>query len=650
MCGICGVSSRQEITKLDHVIERMNASITHRGPDGAATRTFGLPGIPQISALGFSRLAIIDLSDAGMQPMGNEDGTIWVVFNGEIYNFPELRAELVSAGHDFRSRTDTEVLVHLYEELGPKCVERLNGMFAMAFLDVGQGRLVLARDHVGIKPLYYLDSPDHFLFGSEIKAILASGLYQTQVDMQSIYDYFTYLYVPGPETAFLGIKQLPPAHVLEYDLRKGSADLYSYWSPRRDPDIEQASLEELIPQARQLMDDSVQRQLVSDVPLGVFLSGGVDSTILTALASQHDSALATFTVTFEGNELAAYNEQAAARVASKAFGTCHHELTVAATDLKAMLSLVTFFDQPFGNPTFYLQHLMSEAARKHVTVALSGAGGDELYAGYPRYRALQLVRKYRWMPRQLLRLGRVPLGPLRDSYRTMRLRRAREFLAGLDKDPVLQFANWTYFLNAPEKERLLGETSAGYRSERCLRQALERSHMLEEDNRWLDMDLRTFLVDNLLEYTDKMSMAASLETRVPYLDYRFVEFSLNVPFRYKLHRGHDKILLREAFNDLLPPTLQAAPKRGFNAPLAHWMVHNLGSYFDPDGSDGWRDDIEGQRGITWREGIVDYRYIQQLRRQLMKGQRDTSYPLFAIIMFDVWWRRYISNSVPFGLA
>jgi len=668
MCGICGVvSAHLEPKELERTIGQMVQALHHRGPDGQGIQVFTPPTVPRSVALGHTRLAIIDLSEAGRQPMCNENGTVWVVFNGKIYNFQELRAELEAKGHRFRSRTDTEVMIHLYEEFGPACVKRLNGMFAFAIYDgrpqitdhsgrqlAVSGRLLLARDPIGIKPLYYCALPDGFLFGSEIKSLLASGLYTVDVNWQAVYDYFTYLYVPYPETVFQSIQQVPPAHLLTLNLVDGSFRLERYWQVRCLEEVEHASFEDLKAWVQELLTDSVRRQLISDVPLGVFLSGGVDSTILTGLAKQVNTSVHTFTVVFQGKDFAFYNEQETARAVSRHLGADHYELPVPLVDPLEVLNLIKFFDQPFGNPTFYLMYLISKHAREHITVALCGAGGDELYAGYPRYRAIQLVRRLGWVPRPFLHLGRKCLDLVRDSYRTMHLRRTKQFLEGLDDDFIRQFAKWTYYLDEERKAKLLvrcshanGCSDSFAPSDRFLRSAVERSSLSDPDNRLLYLDVQTFLVDNLLEYTDKMSMAVALEVRVPLLDHRFVELSLNVPFAHKLRNGQSKVMLRETFAEFFPHEVRKAPKRGFNAPLPQWMRYTFDEYFEASQhlTHPLKERLGDDIGATWQEGILDWSFIQQLREQHRQGRRDNSYELFAIIMFDVWWRKYVCNSI-----
>jgi asparagine synthase (glutamine-hydrolysing) len=379
--------------------------------------------------------------------------------------------------------------------------------------------------------------------------------------------------------------------------------------------------------------------MIADVPLGVFLSGGVDSPILTGLMAQNSSRpVKTFTVVFQGKNVESYNEQDLARVASERFGTEHHEIPVDISQPVEMLSLVEHFDQPFGNPTFYLMYLISKAARTGVTVALCGAGGDELFAGYPRYRAIGLSKWGHLLPKPARAGVRKLMTLVTDDYGSSGMRRARQFIDGLDTDFAQEFVNWTYFLKEDEKRSLLAaklSQNGGFlRSARVVDELLKNSHLSEAGNRALSVDLQSFLPDNILEYTDKMSMAVSLEVRVPYLDYRVVEHSLNTPFSYKLRGGQSKLLLKDTFRDLLPPANAAAAKKGFNFPLAVWMRDSFDKYFDRYMS----------RDYLKQQGIFDWEYIQRLRAQHRRGKSDNSYPLFSLIMFDVWYRKYISGS------
>jgi asparagine synthase (glutamine-hydrolysing) len=574
--------------------------------------------------------------------MATEDGAVWIALNGEIYNFQDLRAELEAAGCRFRSKSDTEVLLALYARDGTACFRRLNGMFAVALLDRRRGKIVLARDHFGIKPLYYHEAGGRLVFGSEIKAILASGAYAVDVNWQALSDYLTYLYVPCPDTIFRDVAQVPPAHVLEYDLTTRRTELWPYWELPLDghPDGK-ARVEDDRLRLRALLTDSVARQMVSDVPLGIFLSGGVDSRILTGLMAQASSRpVKSFTVVFEGKRVEAYNEQRAARATAQRFGTEHHELTVDITTPDDLLDVMSRFDQPFGNPTAYLTYLIARHTRREVTVALSGAGGDELFAGYPRYRAAALARWALRVPGPVRRATQRALELLPDDRRGGRRHRLRRFLGGLDRDFPTQFVKWTYFLDEADKARLLaggGAASGILAADRVIRHHLDSSALRDVGNRMLYADVRTFLLDNILEYSDKMTMAVGLEGRVPYLDPRVVEHAMRVPFASKLRGGQGKRILREAFADLLDGPDEG--KRGFNAPLGVWVRDVLDPYFDE----------HMDRQTVRAHGIFDWERIEVLRGQHRRGERDNSYELFAIIVFDVWFRAHLLGA-PVGAA
>ncbi len=612
----------------------MTAVLAPRGPDDHGVCFFPENRV----GLGHRRLSIIDLSPAGHQPMATEDGAIWIALNGEIYNFLELRAELEAGGCRFRSESDTEVLLELYARQGTDCFRRLNGMFAVAILDRGRRKMVLARDHFGVKPLYYHHAAGRLVFGSEIKAILASGAYATDVNWQAVSDYLTYLYVPCPETIFRDVLQVPPAHVLEYDLATRQTAMWPYWElPADERSAGDGRPEDDCVQLRALLTDSVKRQMISDVPLGIFLSGGVDSRILTGLMAQASSRpVKSFTVVFEGKHVDAYDERRGARATAERFGTEHHELTVDITAPTDILGLVRHFDQPFGNPTAYLMYLIARHTRREVTVALSGAGGDELFAGYPRYRAASLARWALRVPGPLRRAARRALELLPDDRRGGRRHRMRRFLSGLDHDFATQFVKWTYFLNEEDKARLLAASRplgmpGALAADRIVRRHLESSRLADPGNRMLYADVQTFLVNNILEYTDKRTMAVGLEGRVPYLDPRVVEHSMRVPFSSKLHRGRTKLILRQTFADLLDEPGRNDDKRGFNAPLGVWVRDVLDDYFD---------EHMGREPVS-THGIFDWERIQALRQQHRRAERDNSYELFAIIMFDVWFRGYV---------
>ncbi|HKX29314.1 MAG TPA: asparagine synthase (glutamine-hydrolyzing), partial [Blastocatellia bacterium] len=589
-------------------------------------------------ALGHRRLSIIDLSSRGRQPMSNEDGSLRISFNGEIFNYRELKASLDHSRHRFASETDTEVILHLYEDRGVERFKALNGMFALAIYDAEAEKLILARDQLGIKPLYYTEANGAFLFGSEIKAILAAQIYTPEIDWQSAHDFFSFLYVPMPQTIFRGIFQLPAAHWLEYDLRaRRISRLERYWGAAewgRRPVKGGRHRRDLQAELRSLMADAVAKQRLSDVPLGAFLSGGIDSNVIVGLmAEQASKPVKTFTVIFAGENPDYYDEREEARRIARRFATEHHELSIDLSHPEEMFDLVEYFDQPFGNATLYLTYLLAGRARESVTVALSGAGGDELFGGYPRYRAVQAMRYLRWVPRPAARAALAALSQYRDDFADRRLHRLRALLEGLDGDPARQYLKWVYYLDEERKARLL-RTRPGDRqaSHRILQARLNQIPSSWDDgNRYSYLDVETFLPDNLLEYSDKMSMARSLELRVPYLDPRLVELAFQIPFHLKLKGSGNKLILRETFADLIPAENRRAPKKGFNVPLGAWMRTKLDRYFDE----------QLPRGYVEREGIFNYDYISHLRDEHRRGRRDNAYELFSILTFDTWYRKYM---------
>jgi asparagine synthase (glutamine-hydrolysing) len=631
MCGICGIVGIVD----QGVIERMTASLVHRGPDDGGVNIFPRSGL----ALGHRRLSVIDLSKYGHQPMSNEDGRLWISFNGEIYNYRELKAALDQSRHSFASETDTEVILHLYEERGIEAFKSLNGMFAFALYDARIERLYLVRDHLGIKPLYYTEAAGKFIFGSEIKAMLAAGYYTAEIDRQSAHDFFSFLYVPAPYTMFRGIYQLPAANWLEYDLRERRiVQIERYWDVTEWGNKERrADVRELQSELRQLVSDAVEKQMISDVPLGAFLSGGIDSNVIVGLMASHSSKpVKTFTVTFDDAELSYYDERSEARRVAARFSTEHHELPIDLRRPEEMLDLVEYFDQPFGNTTFYLTYLLSRYTRQSVTVALSGAGGDELFGGYPRYRAVKAMKFLRIVPRVASRAALAAISNLRDNFADRRLHRARALLAGIDSDPARQYLKWVYYLDEDRKSELLRTRNGQLPSHRVLQSHLDRvPEWWDDGNRFSYLDVETFLSDNLLEYSDKMSMAWSLELRVPYLDPRVVELAFCIPFKLKLNRAGSKVIMRRTFGDLIPPENLRAPKKGFNVPLGNWMRTKLDRYFDE----------LLPRDYVRREGIFDHDYITHLREEHRRGRRDNGYELFAILIFDAWYRKYITHTI-----
>ena len=628
MCGICGIVGSQN----NGTIERMTASLVHRGPDDQGIERFPSAEL----ALGHCRLSIIDLSPRGRQPMSNEDQTLWISFNGEIYNYRELKSLLDPTRHRFSSLTDTEVILHLYEERGVAAFKALNGMFAFALYDVPGERLYLVRDHLGIKPLYYTAVGDRLIFGSEIKAILAANVYTPEIDWQSAYDFFSYLYIPAPTTIYRGIFQLPPAHWLEYDLQtRRIIRIEKFWNVGVWGNGDQRTDHyQLGDELRTLLSDAVEKQMISDVPLGAFLSGGIDSNVIVGLMAAHSSKpVKTFTVHFEGDELDYYDERREARRIAEKFSTEHAELTIDLSRPEELLELVEHFDQPFGNTTYFLTYLLSQYTRQSVTVALSGAGGDELFGGYPRYRAVKHMKRLRLIPLLAARAILAALSRFHDNFVDRKLNRIRTLFAGLDRNPARQYLKWVYYLDEEQKAQLLNNGHADQMpSDRILQAHLD--HIpggWDDGNRYSYLDVETFLPDNLLEYSDKMSMAWSLELRVPYLDHRVVELAFSIPFKFKLNLAGSKMIMRRAFADLIPVENLLVPKKGFNLPLGAWMRTRFDHLFDE----------RMPKSYVERAGIFNYDYLSHLRDEHRRGGRDNAYELFAILIFDTWYRKYI---------
>jgi asparagine synthase (glutamine-hydrolysing) len=563
VCGIVGLVLPGR-TPDRALLEQMTRVLHHRGPDDDGSHVDFEVG------LGFRRLAIIDL-ETGNQPVTNESGTVHVVFNGEIYNFRELRRSLEEAGHSFRSRGDAEVIPHLYEQRGVQFVHNLRGMFAFALWDAEKRELLLARDRLGEKPLYYTNAlpGGGFAFASEIKALLAAGV-SREPDPGAIVEYLYYLYVPAPRSAFAAIAKLPPGHLLR--LRDGVVRVEKYWSPSFEV-VERTDAEH-IDGLRERLHDAIQSRLVADVPLGAFLSGGIDSASVVAgmCAAQQEDAVHTFTITFEGFEH--YDESEQARSTSAHFGTEHHELCAELDVPRLLPRIVDGFDEPFGNATAALTWALSAVTREHVKVVLTGDGGDELFFGYPRYRGLQLADWYR----------RAPLGPMRAiataAARVLperqtgnhTARRVREFLSTGSLQPNEAYASWIgYFTPDLLAGMLTGDLAAHAVHARDFLDGLLDGGGAFDLNQISRVELQSFLPYNVLEYADKMSMAHGLELRAPFVDHMLVEYVVSMPPSLKLRDGVSKWVLRQALADVLPDGVLRRPKRGLNPPLGAWL-------------------------------------------------------------------------------
>ena len=636
MCGIFGQISLFPPTT-DY-----SAAIRHRGPDDSGSRTFAVSGTPQYVTLSHRRLAVIDLSPAGHQPMSNEDSTIWIVFNGEIYNFQELRSDLRASGHIFRSKTDTEAIIHGYEEWGEDVVKHLRGMFAFALWDSRSRRLFLARDGVGKKPLFYHCDGHRLIFASEIKAILETGAVQTSLDADALHDYLTYLYFPPPKTAFRGISKMLPATSLSIQVQADGSlkqRAATFWSPLKAASSPlRLSESEAMDGVRSLVDEAVRIRLVSDVPIGVFLSGGIDSSTITAFASQRsEGPVQTFSISFPDSKF--YDELPAAKLVAEKFRTCHHVLQADADCVRHLTKVVRHFDEPFGNPTAVLESILAELMHRHVTVALSGDGGDEVFGGYVRYAGAQLARHYRRLPLFVTRSLAPRLSALirDDTNGRHGFRRLREFMEYGWQPEEEMYLHWVGYFSEAEKQTLytpsFARQTAGCDSGAFLRTLFRQGAELDPTNRLGYVDLASFLACNCLEYSDRMSMAHSLEVRCPFADQRLIEFAFGLPGSMKVRGLETKWIVKHAMQGILPTEILRRKKMGFNPPASRWINRELRPLVET---------LLAPKAVEHR-GIFRPHAVSQLIEDHLGGKRDNTLKIWALLMLEIWQRLYLDH-------
>jgi len=577
MCGICGELRFDGGPVDSHALDRMRDRLIHRGPDdeGRFVSPSGRTG------LGFRRLRIIDLSAEANQPMTNEDGSVWLVFNGEIYNFRDLRDTLVARGHRFRSRSDSETILHLYEDAGPDGVAELDGMFALAIWDERASTLTLARDRAGKKPLFWYQDDRRFLFGSEVKAFLGHPQVELTIDPDAVPAYFLYGYVPGPKSWYRRVRQLEPGSLMTVDA-SGQARLRRYWSLRYPTSVEQhagapADRAAAVGRVRELVTSAAARRLVSDVPLGALLSGGIDSTVVVGVLHGLGVApLKTFSIGFEGD--ATYDETPFARIVANRFGTEHTEFRVKPSAVELLDTLIWHHDAPFGDSSAIPTYLVSQLTRQDVTVVLTGDGGDEVFAGYLRFRAALAADR---VPRVVARLV-ASIAGLLPSGRNERhwLARAVRFARACDLPLHERATRWNSYFDH-DLESLMAVTNRRVpRIDRLqhIRQLFPDMRGRSPLSQLLMANFASYLSDDLLVKTDRCTMAHSLEARSPFLDRTLIEYVAQLPDHYKLQRGRSKAVLRDAFADLIPPEIDRRSKAGFGVPLDAWFRGALRDY------------------------------------------------------------------------
>lgn len=625
MCGIAGLVQTHPDGEVDEAtVHRMCDAIVHRGPDEEGI--FVKAGV----GFGMRRLSIIDLS-GGHQPIFNEDKTIWIVYNGEIYNFPELRSELQKRGHHFYTQTDTEVIVHLYEERGADCVQELRGMFAFALYDERCGKLMIARDRLGKKPLHYALSGGKLFFGSEIKSILAVAPELASVNNEALLHYLYFGYIPDPITAFVPIQKLPPGHLLEF--QGGALHVRQYWDLPEYCTYHPRSEEECLEELEWRLAEAVRIRLISDVPLGALLSGGTDSSTVVALMARASSKpVKTFSIGFRHDD---FNEGQYARIVARHFGTDHHELVLEPDVLETVETLTTSLEEPFGDSSMLPTYFVSCMARKHVTVALSGDGGDEIFAGYDRYGIHLRRQVFERIPPWMRRLYRDEIYPLLPYNM-----RGRKFSYNVSLPWRERYVDGISFL--PAFERDIPLLSDEFRNtlkgsvdpQNVMYGYFDRAPAKDSISQMLYVDTKTYMVADILTKVDRMSMATSLEVRVPILDHLFVEWATKLPAEWKLRNGQQKYILRKLAERVgVPRAALYRPKQGFALPLVHWIRNEL------------KDLILSVllEPRTLQRGYFNPASVRRLLDEHFRQRRDHSDQIWRLLIFELWHRNFLER-------
>ncbi len=629
MCGICGTVFLDPTRQVDaQLLVAMRDTLTPRGPDEAGVYLDGNVGLAS------RRLSIIGLAD-GQQPMTNEDQSVWVVYNGEIYNFHAVRQYLESRGHQFKTHSDTEVILHGYEEEGPDCLARFNGMFAFALYDKKARQLFLARDRLGVKPLHYVWDGQRFQFASEIKALLRDPSVSRELDVFSLSKYLTYEYVPAPHSIFRAIHKLEPGHWLALDIGGRRLTKQRYWDvPLLDDNLGYKREEDYRDELLSRLEDAVRLRLVSDVPVGIFLSGGIDSSTVAALANkQQASPLMAFTIGFEDKS---FDESGYAGVVGKKLGVDHRVENFSYGKMCEILPRVAdSLDEPLADASVLPTFLLSEFAGRHVKVVMGGDGGDELFAGYPTYQALKLIRYYDILPHELraLLLRAAQRLPVSHNYFSFDFK-LKQLLRGAGVSREIMFFLWTGSFNEREKRDLLSPEMwhevKGQNTFEDLFDYIKRSNLKNEMERALYLMTKLYLQDDVLVKVDRMSMANSLEVRAPFLDYTFVEFAAQLPTNLKIRRLKTKYLLKQAAATLLPREITHRRKKGFGVPVGRWILGDLREMFQ---------EYLSEARIR-REGVFNPTFVSSLLSDHLARRRDNRKLLWTLLTFELWRERW----------
>jgi asparagine synthase (glutamine-hydrolysing) len=631
MCGIAGFTQFHQSQGTIDTLKLMGERIFHRGPDA------GNEYLTEQVGLCHRRLAIIDLSDAGVQPMRSADDQVIITFNGEIYNFIELRDELIQQGVEFKTGTDTEVILALYESVGTQLLDKINGMFAFAIWDNIKQELFVARDRIGKKPLYYSFFNNDIVFASELKAMLALPSIPKEIRLDAVHDFFAYQYIPDPKTIFQGIHKLEPGHYLL--VNQNGLQNKQYWDISFSKQSIQSEVE-LVDELQEIASQCTAKRMISDVPLGAFLSGGVDSSCIVALMAEQaektgGEAITTCSIGFDEEK---FNETEFAKQVAEQYSTNHHELTVHDNVADSLKHIVSFFDEPFADPSLVPTYFVSKLAREKVTVAIAGDGGDEVFAGYSKYSVDHIENELRnkfpgWLRKKIF----PSLARIAGKVNLTSFRKANSLLTSLSVEPAMGFyitnsmiTNETWLALATEKtKKELGSYHPSTQTVDKYNQADGQDHL----SKILYTDMKTYLPGGILVKVDRMSMANSLEVRAPILDYKLMEFSATVPSKFKFKEGEKKYLLKEAFKKYLPDDILYRKKMGFSVPLASWLRNEL-------------KEIVEEKLITNPSGLTQIFKQTEITKLWVEHEaknKDHSTVLWSMLMFQMWWDAYMDK-------
>lgn len=620
MCGIAGFVGQGNQSDLDSMVD----ALVHRGPDDRGS--FFDQGV----GLGHTRLSILDLSEAGHQPMYSADKKTVIIFNGEIYNFKLLRLELENKGVFFKGSSDTEVILELYQQFGESCFEKMNGMFAIAIYDFEKKVLILARDRMGKKPLYWSYVDDTILFASELKALIKHPLFKKELDLESLQLYLANDYVPTPRTMFKGVSKLEPASYIRYDGKQITKK--TFWSLRFSE--KKVELNEAIHGLDAHINRSVASRLVADVPVGIFLSGGLDSSTIAYYAQKNSlNPVDTFSVGFEESS---FDESSSARLVADVLGTKHHYIMLSAQDSLEILPQITeMLDEPIADASILPTYLLSRFTKKQVTVALGGDGGDELFAGYPTFQAYPYALAYARLPWSISSLIKKTVNHLGGSEENFSLSfKLKKFVEGVDANSFVMHQRWLGTFNSEVQKELLTESvlrnGLQFDFQTWVNPIADSIKASDEKNRILGMYMRTYLMDEVMVKVDRASMFASLETRSPFLDYELVDYANSLPYSFKMHHGNGKFILKKLMEDKLPHSIVYRSKKGFGVPMAKWAKNELRPLFNEMLS---KSSLE-------KQGLFNYSFVVALLDDHITGRRDNRKQLWNLVMFQLWYARW----------